>query len=296
MACAAISPGSSLTPSPTASPTSTAQPAPTPTPTPSPTPGPDAAFYLRAWYSQALPPRETFTWLPMQTVAEGILLDGNVAVPAIYPGPLMISPTARPISEAGNATIVEEARRFGLLEGETDFTGGVVMPGSRTAHLDMTVDGTSYSLTGVPDLDVVCNESMECEAEPGTPAAFTAFWRELENAQLWLEPELGPVGSYEPARVALLLTQPPVVEPGVDLSPEPWPYETPIAEAGVEFPGGAGERCITLEGAALDVVLPTLQSGTQLTVFVDDNGTQAAPIVRVLVPDEPSPCPDGDAS
>jgi hypothetical protein len=35
-----------------------------------------------------------------------------------------------------------------------------------------------------------------------------------------------------------------------------------------------------------------LRDGTQLTVFVDAEGTQAAPTVRVLVPGDESPCPD----
>jgi hypothetical protein len=61
-------------------------PPPSPTPFPSPTPPPSAepsAFYLRAWLSQALPPDVTFTWTPTLTISEGLLIDGNVAVPAI---------------------------------------------------------------------------------------------------------------------------------------------------------------------------------------------------------------------
>jgi hypothetical protein len=228
----------------------------------------------------------------MQTVADGMLIDGNVAVPAIYPGPMMITPWASSISDAGIEAIIEEARRLGLTEGETDFTADVVMPGSRTATIELVIDGTARTLTGVPDLEVTCDEVGRCDAEPGTPQAFTAFWRELETAQTWLEPELGPTDTYEPTRVALLLTQPPTGEPGIEPTLVDWPFDTPIAEAGIEFPGGAGERCVTIADEALDQMLPVLQSATQLTVFVDDDGTQAGGLVRVLVPEEPSPCRD----
>jgi len=138
--------------SPTARPTAVPTGSPDPGQSPSPSPDPGAAFYLRAGYSQALPPPSTFSWLPMLTIEDGLAVDGNVAVEAIYPGPLLIVPYARTISEAGTAAIVDEARRLGLLGNATDFSGGTAMPGSRTAQLRLVVDGVTYDLTGNPDL------------------------------------------------------------------------------------------------------------------------------------------------
>lgn len=249
-------------------------------------------FYLRAWYTQALPPGATFSWMPLLTIVDGTLIDGNVAVPAIFPGPLMITPVARWISDAGIAAIIDEARRQGLLGDVTDFTGGALMPGGQLAQLELVIDGQRRVLTGDPERIVRCG-GARCIADPGTPEAFAAFWQQLVNAQSWLGSELGATVQYQPVRVALLLTAPQANDPQLSPAPVAWPFDTPLTEAGVSFPGAEGDRCVTLSGDALAAVLPTLQTGTQLTTFVDQAGNLAAPVVRVLVPGEESPCPDG---
>src|SRR5512141_482970 len=174
-------------------------PAPTPTPSPSPPPSasPAAGFYLRAWYTQALPPRNTFSWLAMLTIADGVLLDGNVAIDMIFPGPLTISPIARPISPNGIAMLVDEARRLGLLGDATDFTGGQPMPGGRLAQLQLIVDGKTYMLTGDPDA-LTRWGGTRCVPDPGTPEAFAAFWQERSMAGTWLAAELGTVQQFVP--------------------------------------------------------------------------------------------------
>lgn len=268
---------------------SSAGPSPSPSPQSSPSPAPATGFYLRAYYTQALPPRHTFNWLAMLTVADGVLLDGNVAIDMIFPGPLTVLPIARPITSEGVAALVAEARRLGLLTDRNDYTGGQPMPGARLAQIQLTVDGVTYNLTGNADLAIVCVQAP-CEAAPGTPEAFAAFWQELAMAGTWLEPELGPVQQFVPDSVALLLTAP--TDQGMPNRPVEWPFDTPLTETGVEFPGEAGARCVTLTGDALATVWPALRDGTQLTVFVDSEGTQAAPTVRVLVPGDESPCPD----
>lgn len=227
----------------------------------------------------------------MVTVAAGVFIDGNVAVPAIYPGPLMINPFARPISEAGLEALIAEARRLALLEGDGDFTGGASIPGGRVGHISIVIDDQAYELVGLPETVVDCDAAGRCDAEPGTPGAFAAFWRELEASATLLEPELGPAAPYEPERVAMLLTAPPPTEPGLSAAPVPWPLDAPLAESGADFPTEEGVRCLTLADEALEEMLPILARGTQLTVFVDEADTQAGAIVRVLVPGEPSPCP-----
>jgi hypothetical protein len=225
----------------------------------------------------------------MLTVADGVLLDGNVAIDMIFPGPLTVLPIARPISADGIAMLVDEARRLGLLGDVTDFTGGQPMPGAQLAQLELIVDGTTYMLTGDPDALSRCG-GTRCVADPGTPEAFAAFWQELTMAETWLNAELGPDQQYVPERVALLLTAPTNQSlPNVLVA---WPFDTPLTEAGVAFAGEAGDRCVTLSGDALAAIWPALRDGNQLTVFVDSAGTQAAPVVRVLVPGDESPCPD----
>jgi hypothetical protein len=82
---------------------------------------------------------------PMLTVSDSILIDNNVAIPLIFPGPLLVLPNATPISEQGEQAIVDQARELGLLDGPTDFTGGGVMPGGVTGNVLLVVDGTDTS-------------------------------------------------------------------------------------------------------------------------------------------------------
>jgi hypothetical protein len=233
----------------------------------------------------------TFTWTPTLTISEGLLIDGNVAVPAIYPGPLMVSPFARTISEEAIAALVDEAEAFGLMGEETDFSGDQMMPGSQSAQIQMIIDGVDRTIFGDPGIMLSCPPG-QCEPEPGTPEAFAAFWQDLVNAQMLLESELGPVETYEAERVAMRLTAPPPEEPGLSPEPAEWPLETPLAETGVEFAGGEGERCVTLAGENLTLMLPILENGNSLSTVVDSEGTVAGMHVRVLVPGEVSPCGD----
>jgi hypothetical protein len=92
----------------------------TSTPSPSPSPAPSGSssangFYLRAWQTQALAPQYTFAWLPLATISDGKFIDGMVAVPAIYPGPLWVGPSVRRSAPKGIDAIVAEARKQGLL-------------------------------------------------------------------------------------------------------------------------------------------------------------------------------------
>ena len=289
--CALQAGGASPQPTGTASPTerpapsatpvepSATPPLPTPTTNPNPSSSPSAAFYLRGWYTQALAPKYTFSWLPPVTISDGAYINGNVAVPAIFPGPLMILPVARPMSDAGIATLEDEAQSLGLLQGNGDFTGGNPKPGAKLAHIELVIDGVKHELTGDPSLSVLCDRGR-CTADPGTPQAFTAYWNELGMLDLWMPDQLGASAQYTPERVALLLT-----DPGdtAAWSPPPtlvdWPLDTQLASAG----------CLTLTGDDLATMLPVLQSANSLTLFAQA-GTYRQPAVRPLVPGEPSPC------
>ncbi|MDQ3643179.1 MAG: hypothetical protein M3450_17365 [Actinomycetota bacterium] len=280
---------SSPTPNPTIVPSPVLSPG--PSLNPSPSPAPSAAFYLRASHTQALPPPSTFNWLPMLTISDGMVIDGNVAVPAIYPGPLLIVPFARSISEAGIADIIEEARRLGLLGDVTDFTGGSAMPGSRLGQLMLVVDSVTYDLIGNPDLVVRC-DGARCDAEVGSPEAFAAFWQELSYLDGWLGGELGASDQYQPERIAVLLTAPARPEPGLEQQLARWPLDESFHEIGVAFPGLADARCTKLSGDDLDAVLPVLIGANQLTVFHDTVDTTKSALAVVVVPGADSPCPD----
>ena len=259
------------------------QATPTPQPTPTPSIPAPASFYLRAWQTQALAPQYTFSWLPMATISGGLFIDGRVAVPAIYPGPLWIGPFASQISEDGIARIVAEAHRLGMLGASGDFTEDIA-PGSIVGHIQIAIDGKYFDLAGDPDRLLRCR----CIPDPGTAAAFAAFWQQISEMSTWLADEIGPSAPYSPERVAVLATQP--VEPQSDIQPgqAAWPLAPPFASFGVEW--GGEMRCGVVSGADLALLIPAVKEANQLTRFKDSAGVIRSIQARVVVPGEPSPC------
>ncbi len=249
-----------------------------------PNPTPAGGFYLRAWQTQALAPQYTFGWMPVVTIANGTYIDGNVVVPAIYPGPLWSPPFARSISQQGIDTIVAEAQKQGLLGSRSNFEESM-MPGGISAHIDLSVNGKTYSLTGQPDLLTRCR----CVPEPGQPAAFSAFWQKLTGLDAWIPADLGPSAAFEPSRVAVL-TVPPVT-PAEGFTPQvvDWPLAVKFVDFGTAM-GWQESRCGVVSGTDLEKLLPLLRNGNQLTRFKDSSGLERSLQARALVPNEPSPC------
>jgi hypothetical protein len=285
-ACSSATPSPSTTPTPPATPNST--PNPTQNPVPSSSPEPTNGFYLRSWYTQALPPPSTFNWLPLATIADGVAIDGNVAIPAIFPGPLLIVPFARSITEAGTDAVAAEAERLGLLGETTDFTDGTIMPGSQTGHLQIVVDGVTHDLIGNPGHIVTC-QAGECVPDAGSPEAFAAFWQEILNLDAMIPSELGPSGQYVPDRVAVLFA-PPADGQGMQQQQVPWPLDETFDSVGAV--GASGQRCSTYSGDDLAQLLPNLVTANQLTIFHDSVGNQRSLVTIVVVPGADSPCPD----
>ena len=290
LALIAVACSNSVTGSPTPAPTSPASPSPTPSPSASPTPTPAARLYLRAWQTQALPPPSTFMTAPMLTVSDSILIDNNVAIPLIFPGPLLVLPNATPISEQGEQAIVDQARELGLLDGPTDFTGGGVMPGGVTGNVLLVVDGTRYELTGNPEALRMCND-RPCQVDPGTPEAFAAFWWLMQNPTAWLGGKLGHSAQYQPERLLVLVLPPVAANQGIDTNEVQWPL-TDFAKFGKPVDGAQDTTCATVFGEDLGDLLPVLLNANQMTVFVDSTGAKQSLNARALVPLEPSPCSD----
>jgi hypothetical protein len=269
--------------------------APTATPTaplPTATAGIPAGFYLRAWLTQALPPRSAFTMVPVLTVAAGVLIEGNVAVPAIYPAPLLLQLIGHTVTDAGNAAIVDEARREGLLDAVTDFTGGTMAPGAQLAHIEIVVDGRDRLLFGDPTRIVRCG-ATRCIPQPGTPEAFAAFWARFADMAGWLGPEVGPSAPYDPVRLAILAVAPEAAGAPIQPGRAAWPLDRPFAIWGDAFGGSATDRCGTVSGDDLARLLPALRTANALTRFVDAAGAERSLVVRPLVPGEMDPCVPG---
>lgn len=246
----------------------------------------ESSFYLRVWQSQALAPQYTFGWLPTVTIADGTYIDGMIAVPAIYPGPIYTALQAQSISAAGIDAIVAEARADGLLNGKTDFSQGS-MPGSVTVHLSLTVDHVGYELTG--SASSASTDSGSSAVSPGTPAAFQAFLAKVSGLDTWLGSDLGTSSTYVPDALAVMATPPTDTPSGMAAQQTTWPLAATFATFGKPV-GSAGVRCGDVTGADVATILPAVKAANQLTVFADSTGAKATLSVRALVPGEISPC------
>jgi hypothetical protein len=242
-------------------------------------------FYMRTYRTQALPPPYTFGWLPTSTVADGQYIDGLVAVPAIFPGPIYTTMSARTISSGAIDAIITEAQKDGLLGSKTDFSGEPA-PGSVMTHIDMTINGVNHDLEGP-----IPTGAVPGTAAPGTTAAYEVFWAQVTSIDTWLAADLGPSAPYVPTRLAVLLTAP-ADATGAPASPaeNAWPLAVTFAAFGQQY-GGPTDRCGIVSGADLASLLPVLQAGNALTRFVDSTGAKVSAQAVAVVPSDPGPCP-----
>jgi hypothetical protein len=255
-------------------------------------PSGSSGFYLRAWQTQALAADTAFIWPPLVTIADGQFIDGNVAIPMIYPGPVFVEPDARPISQAGIDAIVAEAGADGVLAGQPDCSQS---PGSVVGHLELTVNGTTQELAcGIPAGGAVSAPpspgatSAAPSAGAATAAGFASFWTKITSLGSWLAADLGAAAGYAPARLAVLLTPPAAAHGQLSPTETSWPLAGDMASFGAKFSGDM--RCGVVSGTDLATLLPVVRSSNQLTVLVDGSGAKASLEARVLVPGEPDPC------
>jgi len=258
-------------------------------PSPEPTPPAEAKALLRVTMQQALPPPNTFGWMPSVVVTlDGLVLSGG-AVPAIFPGPLVSPVVQRQLTPAGWAKIVTAARAFGLLSGARDFTGGQLPPGSMTARLELTADGRVYDLVGDPNRVMVCI-TAPCDPQPGSPEAFGGFLSRLTDLA-WLGADVGAEGMYVPAGYGLLVGEPPAEAQDLAQQSIDWPLAGGLAAFGKALSDGSGGRCGTVTGEDAAALRPALNAANQLTKWRDPaNGTFHGLMVRPLLPGDGDPC------
>jgi hypothetical protein len=251
-----------------------------------------SGFSLLAWTTQAVSPESAFRTMARLAIADGTLVDTAVAVPAIYPGPLLIEPIARSISPTGVSTVEDELKAQGLLVDRDLSSPGEPLLGGVTAHLRVVVDGRTYTLSGDPDAVLRCGTAQRCTAAPGTAGAFSAFWQKLSgDLDGWLGTDLGTTHTYDIQRLSVLLAHPietfaPVPDGG---GQEAWPLGT-FDTFGVPY---AGSRCGTVSGSDVATLLPLLRESNQLTTFVDPSGAVRSLVLRPLLPGETDPCMAG---
>ena len=248
---------------------------------PGPSSDPSSGFYLRIWQSQAILPQYTFGVLPGATISGGQFIDGMIAIPMIYPGPIYSGLSSRAISPAGIATIIAFAQDQGMLDGRTDFTQ-VPTPGSVTAHISLVVNSTSYELSG--PLPGATPESI---VTTGSTGAFEGFFSRLQTILTWLASDLGPSVPYNPTKVAFELSPPADAPAPMNPTMVAWPLSGTFADFGVV---AGADRCAVLSGADLATLLPVVENANQLTRFVDSAGVAMSLAARPLLPGEPNIC------
>jgi hypothetical protein len=217
------------------------------------------------------------------TISDGQFIDGNIAIPTIYPGPIYSGPQSRPISEAGITAIVAEARKDGLLADKTDFAADAA-PGSITTHIELRIDGVTRELTGPLPTGLVPDS-----AAPGTPAAYQRFWNQITSINSWLAADLGQGKSFTPTSLAVLVTPPTDATAGIAANEKPWPLTSTFATFGKPH-GGSVYRCATVTGSDAVTLLAVVVDSNQLTHFIDSAGAKASLQVRAMLPGESDPC------
>jgi hypothetical protein len=251
-------------------------------PTPSPIAG--GTYWLRMTTFQAIPPVNLFA-VPPTVVIDGsgrLIVSG--AVPAIFPGPLVMPLFARQVSDAGRETILGWAKELGLLSGETDFTGGNGLPGGVTGRIELTVDGALVTLSGIPDL-----AGAGAAPEPGTPEAFAELWRRIASLSETLPGELGPEGPYTPEAYAILVGPAPDPQ-GMQVQVADWPLDEALGSFGGPVQDGS-YRCGLVEGDDAVTIGAAVAQATQITPWTQDPTTSATfgLTVRPIISGE-NPC------
>ncbi len=255
-----------------------------PTPViPSPSPIGGGTYWLRLTTWQAIPPVNLFAMGPTAVIdGDGrYLVEG--AVPAIFPGPLVMPLFARQVSDKGRETIMGWTKDLGLLSGPTDFTGGGGLPGGVTGRIELTVDGSLVTLTGLPDVS-------EPNPDPGSPQAFGELWRRISSLPETLPGELGPESPYTPAAFAILVGPAPVPQGGLSGAIADWPLDTSLGTFGGPVANGT-QRCGLVEEKDAAALAPALAQANQLTQWVQGPETSATfgLTVRPIVAGE-NPC------
>ena len=263
----AATPGS---PAPTAAPTAASASA---SPVPSPTM--DASTYwLRLTTSQAIPPLNRFGLLDQVVITgTGVAVTPAPAVPAVAPGPAVMSLEGRPISDAGRARILQLATDLGLLGSRTDFVPETGLVGGIIGHVELTADDGRVELTGLPDAGGTCL-GTECNAAPGTPEAFGAFWRQMLDPGAWLGSDLGTVAPYPPDGYSILVGPAPAPDPAVGAGTADWPLDTPLATFGTPVANGT-RRCGTVTGTDATAMAGALATANAQSQWIQDPGTDA---------------------
>ena len=256
---------------------------------PSPEPVDPAKVIFRVtWEGGFVTPEMLLGRLPAIVVqADGrVITQGPVL--AIYPGPFMPNLQERTLSEAGLERLIALARENDLLKDvHYDFPG---IADAADTVLEIYLDGQSYRVSAyaLAEAGFEGEIAPAIELEPAEVEGRVAL-REFIDA-LMTVPEADYVDqphTYELEALRLYVKPAQVVEnsefPG-EQPPIAWPLDN-LATAGTAIDNPSVDRCLVVEGADLETILPLLQGANQLSVF-ESEGELYSLIPRPLYPGE----------
>ena len=257
--------------------------------TPSPKPvDPDKVIFRVSWEGGFVTPEMLLGRLPAIVVqADGrVITQGPVL--AIYPGPFMPNLQERTLSEAGLERLIALAREKDLLKDvHYDFPG---IADAADTVLEISLDGQSYRVSAYALAEAGFDGEIApaIELEPADVEGRAAL-REFIDA-LMTVPEADYVDqphTYEFEALRLYVKPAQIVEnsefPG-EQPPIAWPLDN-LATAGRAIDNPSVDRCLVVEGADLETILPLLQGANQLSVF-ESEGELYSLIPRPLYPGE----------
>jgi len=228
-------------------------------------------------------PEQTAQEMPSFSLYGDGLAITHGAQPAIYPGPVLPSLIATPISTEGVHTLVSDALDAGL--GTDHRYTSMTISDMPTTTFTLSVGGATHTTTVYGLGDGTANASGMNAAERNARAALARFAAELADVRHALPSgSVGAERQYVPEAVRVFVqpysdpTGQPLREPAVA-----WPLSSPLGSFGTRT--SSGIRCGSVTGPDLQRLLDAARSANQLTPWTSA-GARYSLALRALLPDE----------
>jgi hypothetical protein len=244
-----------------------------------------------------VPPEFLLTDLPDLS----LLGDGRLVVLGpqieIYPGPALPNLQVRQLTEDGMQALLEAAREAGLFGPDAHYDNACVtdLP---TTTFTLVAEGETHVISayalGVGDQEEDNLDCVPSRADAAARRKLAEFQELAFGLDAWMpEGSVGPEQEFAFDELRLFVepaTFNSIGDQGIEPTVVDWPLDTPLADFGEPTPDApAGERCGTVSGADLDVLMSDLREANQLTLWESDGQTYRL-FLRPLLPDE-SGCP-----